>query len=144
MPIPPTTGQFAVADFRGRRTLSSFSIWVLVAGENDAVICASDAGSSRLLRVMKRGVQSGDDETDRRDFAWQLMSELLRGAENHSYDGVIIMATQDVLNELHRVVVPDVKKRLMAEIARPSAEGYAIPVGFENYVADMPTLGGMQ
>ena len=124
--------------------MSSFSIWVLVAGENDAVICASDAGSSRLLRVMKRGVQSGDDETDRRDFAWQLMSELLRGAENNSYDGVIIMATQDVLNELHRVAVPDVKKRLMAEIARPSSEGYAMPIGFENYVADMPALGGMQ
>jgi hypothetical protein len=32
----------------------------------------------------------------------------------------------------------------MAEIARPSAAGYAMPVGFENYVADMPTLGGMQ
>src|ERR1700739_2102161 len=104
-------------DFRGRRALSSFSIWVLVAGENDAVICASDAGSSRLLRVMKRGVQSGDDETDRRDFAWQLMSELLRGAEHHSYDGVIVMATRKMLSELHRVAVPDVKKRLMAEIA---------------------------
>jgi protein required for attachment to host cells len=116
----------------------------LVAGENDAVICASDAGASRLLRVMKRGVQTGNDESDRRDFAWQLMSELQRGAENHSYDGVIIMATQDMLSELHRVAVPDVKKRLMAEIARPSAEGYAMPVGFENYVADMPALGGMQ
>jgi hypothetical protein len=144
MPIGLATGQFGVTDFRGHRPLSSFSIWVLVAGENDAVICASDAGSSRLLRVMKRGVQSGDDETDRRDFAWQLMSELLRGAESHSYDGVIVMATQDMLSELHRVAVPDVKKRLMAEIARPSSEGYAIPVGFENYVADMPTLGGMQ
>ena len=54
------------------------------------------------------------------------------------------MATQEMLSELHRVAVPDVKKRLMAEIARPSSEGYAIPVGFENYVADMPTLGGMQ
>ncbi|HWF64360.1 MAG TPA: host attachment protein [Rhizomicrobium sp.] len=124
--------------------MSSFSIWVLVAGENDAVICASDAGSSRLLRVMKRGVQSGNDEIDRRDFAWQLMSELQRGAESQAYDGAIIMATQDILLELRRVAVPDVKKRLMAEIARPSSEGYAIPVGFENYVADMPALGGMQ
>ena len=117
---------------------------MLVAGENDAVICSSDSGSSRLLRVMKRGVQSGDDETDRRDFAWQLMSELQRGAEDHAYDGVIVMATREMLSELHRVAVPDVKKRLMAEIARPSAEGYAFPVGFENYVADMPTMGGMQ
>ena len=124
--------------------MSSFSIWVLVAGESDAVICGSDSGSSRLLRVMKRGVQTGNDEIDRRDFAWQLMSELQRGAEDQAYDGVIIMATQDVLSELHRVAVPDVKKRLMAEIARPSSEGYAIPIGFENYVADMPTLGGVQ
>lgn len=126
------------------RTLSNFSIWVLVAGENDAVICASDAGSSRLLRVMKRGVQSGNEESDRRDFAWQLMSELLRGAQDRAYDAVIVMATQNMLSELRRVAVPDVKKRLMAEIARPSSEGYAIPVGFENYVADMPALGGMQ
>lgn len=124
--------------------MSNFSIWVLVAGENDAVICASDAGSSRLLRVMKRGVQSGNDEIDRRDFAWQLMSELLKGVEDHAYDAVIVMATQAMLNELRRVAVPDVKKRLMAEIVRPSSEGYAIPVGFENYVADMPALGGMQ
>ena len=124
--------------------MSSFSIWVLVAGENDAVICASDAGSSRLLRVMKRGVQTGNDEIDRRDFAWQLMSELLRGAEIQAYDGVIVMATEDLLRELRRVSVPDVKKRLMAEITRPSSESYAMPVGFENYVADMPTLGGMQ
>src|ERR1700684_3214767 len=138
MPIAPATGQFAVTNFRGPRALSSFSIWVLVAGEHDAVICASDAGSSRLLRVMKRGVQSGDDETDRRDFAWQLMSELLRGAENHSYDGASIIATHDVRSELHRGGDREVKKRLMAEIASPSAEDYAIPVGFENYVADMP------
>lgn len=130
-------------DFQGR-PLSSFSIWVLVAGENDAVICASDSGSSRLLRVMKRGVQTGNDETDRRNFAWDLMSELLRGAQDQAYDGVIVMATEGILKELHQIVVPDVKKRLMAEIARPSSESYAIPVGFENYVADMPTLGGMQ
>ena len=94
--------------------MSSFSIWVLVAGENDAVVCASDAGSTRLLKVMKRGVQSGNDEIDRRDFAWQLMSELLRGAETQAYDAVIVMATQDLLRELRRVAVPDVKKRLMA------------------------------
>ena len=124
--------------------MSSFSIWVLVAGENNAVICASDSGSSRLLRVVKRGVQTGNDDIDRRDFAWQLMSELQRGAEDKAYDGVIVMATQEVLRELRRVAVPDVKTRVMAEIVRPSSEGYAIPVGFENYVADMPALGGMQ
>ena len=126
------------ADRRGVEALSSFSIWVLVAGENDAVICASDAGSSRLLRVMKK------EEGSQRDFAWQLMSELLKGAQDNAYDGVIVMAAQEMLNDLQRVSVPDVKKRLMAEIARPFSEGYAIPVGFENYVADMPTLGGMQ
>jgi len=122
----------------GVEALSSFSIWVLVAGDNDAVICASDAGSSRLLRVMKK------EEGSQRDFAWQMMSELLKGAQDNAYDGVIVMAAQEMLHDLQRVSVPDVKKRLMAEIARPSAKGYAIPFGFENYVADMPTLGGMQ
>jgi Protein required for attachment to host cells len=122
----------------GVEALSSFSIWVLVAGENDAVICASDAGSSRLLRVMKK------EQGSQRDFAWQLMSELLKGAQDNAYDGVIIMAAQEMLGDLQRVSVPDVKRRMMAEIARPSAAGYAMPVGFENYVADMPTLGGMQ
>jgi protein required for attachment to host cells len=124
--------------------LSSFSIWILVAGENDAVICASDQGSSRLLRVLKKNTHASDDTNGRRDFAWQMMTELLQGAQDQAYDGVIIMAAQDMLDELHRVLVPDVKKRLMAEIARPSAENYAIPMGFEDYVADMPTMGGVQ
>jgi len=144
MPFGRASVQFAGTDDFGDLNVSSFSIWILVAGENDAVICASDAGSSRLLRVMKKNTQTASDEDGRRDFAWQMMAELLRGAQEGVYDGVIMMAAPDMLGELHRVLIPEVKKRLMAEIARPSSDGYAIPVGFENYVPDMPALGGMQ
>lgn len=124
--------------------MSNFSIWVLVAGENDAVICASDAGASRLLRVIKKDLQAAQGEAGRRAFAWQLMAELLKGAQDRAYDGVIVMAGKSMLGELHQLAVPEVKTRLMAAITRPSAEDYAIPMGFENYVADMPALGGMQ
>jgi protein required for attachment to host cells len=124
--------------------LSNFSIWVLVAGENEAVICSSHAGSSQLLRVIKRDAHAEGDERARRAFAWRLMSELLRGAKDKAYDGVIIMAAQELLSELRALAAPEVKKHLIAEVARPPSQGYAIPVGFENYVADMPALGGMQ
>lgn len=124
--------------------MPNFSIWVLVAGENDAVICASDAGSSRLLRVIKKDNQAQAGEKGRRSFAWQLMAELITGAQARAYDGVILMAGEAMLGELSQLAVPDVKTRVMAAITRPFAEGYAIPVGFENYVADMPALGGMQ
>ena len=124
--------------------MSSFSIWVLVAGENDAVICASDAGSSRLLHVIKKDIQAPAGNAGRTAFAWQLMAELQKGAQDRAYDGVIVMAGETLLGELHRLAVPEVKKRLMAAIARPLADGYAIPIGFENYVADMPALGGVQ
>ena len=98
--------------------------------------CHKVVSDYRLYDLVQRAAGAGQVR-DR-------LRPMLRGAENHSYDGVIVMATQGMLSELHRVAVPDVKKRLMAEIARPSSEGYAMPVGFENYVADMPTLGGMQ
>jgi hypothetical protein len=124
--------------------LSDFSIWVLVAGENEAVICSSHAGSSQLLRVIKRDGYGEDGDRARRAFAWRLMSELLRGARDKAYDGVIIMAAQELLSELRCLAAPEVKKHLIAEITRPPSEGYAIPVGFENYVADMPAMGGMQ
>lgn len=124
--------------------MSNFSIWVLVAGENDAVICASDAGSSRLLRMIKKDSQAQTGEAGRRSFAWQLMAELITGAQDKAYDGVILMAGEGMLSELSALAVPEVKTRTMAAIIRPSAEDYAIPVGFENYVADMPALGGMQ
>ncbi|MGH6829091.1 MAG: hypothetical protein ACREFW_09300 [Rhizomicrobium sp.] len=123
--------------------MPNFSIWVLVAGEKDAVICASDAGSSRLLRIVKKKAAPSGEETQT-TFAWQLMSELVQGVRSNAYDGVIIMASRELLKEIHQLAVPDVKKRIMAEIPRPSAESYAIPVGFENYVTDLPAVGGMQ
>ncbi len=145
MPRDNANGQGDLTNFWGHKTLSNFSIWVLVAGENDAVICASDAGSSRLLRVVKKESLSDDtNKSDRHGFAWQLMSELMRGVDINAYDGVIIMASQELLREIHRVAVPEVKKRVIAEIARPSSDSYAIPVGFEDYVADMPAMGGVQ
>jgi len=121
--------------------LSNFSLWVLVAGENDALICASDADSSRLLRVIKNDTQIVAGEAGTRAFAWQLMTELLLGAQDRAYDGVIVMAGERMLGELQQLAVPEVKTRLVAAITRPPAKGYAIPIGFENYVADLPALG---
>lgn len=122
--------------------MSSFSIWVLVAGEKDAVICASDAGSSRLLRIVKKKEYPLAEE--QQSFAWQLMSELVQGVRANAFDGVILMAAPELLKEIRKVAVPDVRKRIMAEIPRPAADSYAIPMGFENYVADLPALGGLQ
>ena len=137
------SGQYPFATV-GAEVLPNFSIWVLVAGEKDAVICASDAGSSRLLRIVKKKELPAGEEVPAATFAWQLMSELVHGARRNAYDRVIIMASRELLKEIHQLAVPDVKKRIMAEIPRPSTDGYAIPVGFENYVTDLPAQGGMQ
>ena len=97
--------------------MTNFATWVLVAGEQDAAICSSEDGNSRLLRVIRQNRNSlpACDDT-RRAFAWQLMMELFWGAHVGSFDGVIIIAAKEMLGELRRVALPEIRKRLVAEI----------------------------
>jgi protein required for attachment to host cells len=102
------------------------SIWVLIAGDKEAAIWSSEAGSSRLLQLVKHEGDAGPDP--RGAFAWRLMNELSRGARNESCDGIIIMADDQMLKELRRVTVPEIKRLLVAEIFAAPATIDAIPV----------------
>ncbi len=93
------------------------TIWVLVANDSDAALSANCDGSSRLLRVLN---QKADD--DRADFAWELMSELYKGAKAGAFDGVVIIATPEILKELRRITLPEIRKLVLGEICRHRAE----------------------
>jgi protein required for attachment to host cells len=103
--------------------VTNASIWVLIAGDSDAAIWTSESGVSRLLCVIRQdGVEGG-----RAGFAWQLMSELLRGAKADETGGIIVIATEEMLEELRKVTVPQVKRLLVAEIPGAPATIAAIP-----------------
>ena len=105
--------------------MSHSSIWVLIAGENEAAIWTSQSGTSKLLQMIRQKSEGGMDADAA--FAWQLMGELSRGALNKSCDGIIIMADDTMLKALRQVTVPEVKKLLVAEIFATQATISAIP-----------------
>ena len=105
--------------------MSQSSIWVLIAGENEAAIWTSQAGTSRLQQLIRQ--ESGPAADSSADFAWQLMEELSRGALNKSCDGIIIMSDDTMLKALRQVTVPEVKRLLVAEIFATPATIAAIP-----------------
>jgi protein required for attachment to host cells len=99
--------------------MSNSSIWVLIVGDSDAAICTSEEGASKFLRTVSQAdIQDCGAEKGRRHFALQLMSELFRGA----YDGLIIIAAKDMLEELRRIALPEFSKRLVAEISHAPSD----------------------
>jgi protein required for attachment to host cells len=108
---------------------SRSSIWVLIAGDGDAAIWTSENGASHLLQVIRQDLSAATDDLDelRRDFAWQLMGELSRGAGSGACEGVIMIARKDMLEALRRVMVPEVKRLLVAEIPGAPETASAIP-----------------
>ena len=103
--------------------VSNTAVWVLIASDNDAAIWTSDKGTSRLVRVVR---QHGNEST-RGAFAWQLMGELIQGAEAKVCDGVILIAGEHMLKEIRRVVAPEIKRMLLAEIEGAPATLSAVP-----------------
>jgi len=105
--------------------MSQSSIWVLIAGDNDAAIWTSQAGTSKILQQIRHQPDAGSDQLGA--FAWALMGELSRGTLNKGCDGIIVMADDRMLKALRKVMVPEVKKLLVAEIFANQATISAIP-----------------
>jgi protein required for attachment to host cells len=103
------------------------SVWVLIASESDAAIWTSENGASHLLRVIKQDAAKDDADKLRRDFAWQLMGELSRGALSGTCEGVILIACKDMLETLRRVMVPAIRRLMIAEIPGAPETISAIP-----------------
>lgn len=138
------------------------AIWLLVADEHAARIYESREGSSRLIRSLTNTAMpaaslwtdageaaanvvplQGHDavpknERDRnRKFAFQLIGALLDAAESGACDGIIVVATCEMLEALRRVRPAVVTRLLIAEIVEcaPDLEaGIALPA----LAADLP------
>jgi hypothetical protein len=103
-------------------TMTNSPIWVIVANDNDATICASTDGSSRLLRVLARkNCAAASVGAARHDFARQIMSEMFDGAMRGSYAGVILIANQTLMGAIDRVTGPQIRKLLIAQIVEEPA-----------------------
>ena len=116
---------------------SRSSVWVLIAGDSDAAIWTSENGASHLLQVIRQDISAVTDDSDelRRDFAWQLMGVLSRSADSGACEGVILIAAQDMLEALCRVMVPEVRRLLVAEIPGAPETIAAIPTEQVSMVA---------
>jgi hypothetical protein len=128
--------------------MPSSSIWVLVANEHEAAICASINGASELLRSMKgEAVPSQSDCVDpgkmhdssfsKRAFAGDLMQALCRGAVERAYDGVIIVANASMLEQLRCIRPNLVAKLLIAEIIGGPHENFGL-TGLPDYTNSNP------
>jgi hypothetical protein len=123
--------------------MPSSSIWVLVANEHEAAICASRNGTSELLRSMKgetvpsRSDCGGLDKMHdssffKRAFAGDLMQALCRGAVERAYDGVIIVANASMLEQLRCIRPNLVATLLIAEIVGGPSENFGL-TGLPDY-----------
>ena len=93
------------------------AIWVIVANDNDAPICANINGDSSLLRVVTRRHNAASSAHDAKlNFATQIMGELLDGALHGAYDGVIVFANQALMSAIDQVTVSQVRKLLLAQV----------------------------
>lgn len=120
----------------GATGVTNFSTWVLVAREHDAAICSSENGQSSLLRVIQRNKAPRQSKEEyQRAFAWQLMSELFRGVRAGSVDGIIIIAAPEMLKQLQRVTLPEIRKMLVAEIPEELPADFPL---LPNIANDMP------
>jgi hypothetical protein len=103
--------------------VTNSAIWVVVANDNNAAICSSSEGISRLLRVVERKNTHGGAAEGKKEFAIRIMSELFYGAETGSYDGVVLMADQGLMNVLQVVTTPHIRKLIIAQIVdRPKSQ----------------------
>jgi protein required for attachment to host cells len=105
--------------------MSQSSIWVLIASDSDAAIWTSQGGTSKMLQQIRRQPDAGSDHLGA--FAGALMGELSRGTINKSCDGIILMADDRMLKALRKVMAPEVKKLMVAEIFASQATISAIP-----------------
>jgi len=96
---------------------------VLIASDYDAAIWTTDKGTSRLVR----GVRQNEFETGRDAFAWQLMGELSQGAQTKLCDGIIVIADEEMLAEIRRIAIPEIKRMMLAQITGAPATIAAVP-----------------
>jgi hypothetical protein len=138
------------------QAVNDSTIWILTADDWNAQIHVSRDGSSQLLhtvrnrlpeRIVPRSDGEGDDFTEFRDvaglpavrprdthlcFAHELLWLLSEGA----YDGLIIMATAEMMEALASIGAPSVRERVIARITMAAPIGNPIVTRTESQPRD--------
>lgn len=92
---------------------------ILVVDDHCARFCVNDGGGSRVDRVLDRPAEASlTTEEGHRLFAWRLMSELYREVQTRLPQGIVIVASPAMLEELDQLMIPQIRKLIIAEIAR--------------------------
>lgn len=104
------------------------AIWVIVANDNDAAICASSNGTSRLLRTVSRA----PGESVAHGLALRVVAEMLHGARHEHCDGVILIAKPSFLEEMEQVAIPQVRNLVIANIVGSPPQGFFARPGLES------------
>ncbi len=110
----------------------SSEVLVLVASEKNATILANHDGVTRQLRSVNRMVPGNDDCEDaqsraRHIFACELMMMLGADAARKNYDGVIIFAEAQMMEELRLVQTSAISRLLIAQIVGKPSEHSQFP-----------------
>jgi hypothetical protein len=92
-------------------------IWVVIANEHSAAVHASRDGASVLLHRLDNTLASGDAaDRSRCGFACVVMLELCRAAIAGDFAGLILVAGEEMMTDLHYVMTDNVQERVVASL----------------------------
>jgi hypothetical protein len=104
------------------------TVWIIVANDNDAAICASDDGTTQLMRIMtKDELRLVGDEKPDDAFATQILAELYDGVRNGACAGFILVAGQTLIHNIEQRAIPEISRLMIAQIVNlPSADAISV------------------
>jgi hypothetical protein len=103
---------------------------ILVAGESTGAFYDSCQGTSHLRHVTRRRRASGVSADEaRHSFALRLASGFYYDVQNRLYDGLIILATPEMLEAVKDGLPPEMRNLLIAAISYSDAAAMEIPDG---------------
>jgi protein required for attachment to host cells len=123
-------------------------IWVLIANERSAAICASVDGTSQILDTVEhrepvRGtrpalVETTDEQSHRikREIAIEAMLRLDRGARTNAFEGVIIVADRGMMTELRLLKTARIGRFLIAEIEQATPHGADLSAAMAEFASN--------
>ena len=93
-------------------------ICVLIVDGHSGRFCINDDGMSRMVRVVNEpGDASMSPAETQRSFAWRLMSDLYNEVRTRLPGGIVIVAAPAMLQELNHLMIPQIRRLVIAEIA---------------------------
>lgn len=102
--------------------MTNSRVWILVADCFSATISTSNGSGSTTVFSAHNPVRRASCPA----FAAQLIAKLQEGALAGSYDELVIVASEDMLQHIRDLKTADIEQRLVAELAeREHARAYS-------------------